>query len=163
MRDVVWSIMWQIHGAIWNIVLQNGSVLREVLAWYEMCDKLRNNGATWNVVSFGMMPETVFDVEWYNVKCGGNDVMRCEMQWQCVIHSTPHHHSLIIFHIKPHFRHSTPYHIPHHIFQYHQITHHMAWCGIVWRGIWCDVECFGIPDVGCCTSLFILMWLWCAM
>ena len=30
---------------------------------YEMCDKLRNNGAPWNVVSFGMMPETVFDVE----------------------------------------------------------------------------------------------------
>ena len=83
------------------------------------------------------------------------------MQWQYVIHSTSHHHSSTIFHIKPHFWHSTPYHISHH-FTYlilpDHTSHDVMW--IAWCGIWCDVECFAMPDVGCC-ALFILMWPWC--
>ena len=47
-----------------------------------------------------------------------------------------------------------------HTFQYHQIT---QWCGIVWCRIWCDVECFAMPDHARCCALFILMWLWCAI
>ena len=119
-----------------------------------MCDMVRN-GLTWNVVWFGIMSEMVFDVEWCNVKCGG-------MMWwgaMCyTFHISPP--QLNNFHIKPHFRHSTPY-ISHHTtfsVKCHQITRRdveIAWCGI-----WCDVECFAVPDVGCC-ALFILMWLWC--
>ena len=39
-----------------------------------------DDGVTWNVW-LGIMSEMVFDVERCNVKCSGNDVMRCEMQW----------------------------------------------------------------------------------
>ena len=50
-----------------------------------------NDGVPWNVVWFGISVRDgqVFDVELCNVKLmWWNDVMRCEMQWQCVIHST---------------------------------------------------------------------------
>ena len=78
---------------------------------------------------------------------------RCYGNVLYIPHLSPHHSSTI-FHIEPHFRHSTPYHIS--LIKYHQITHGVM-C-IVWCGIWCDVECFAMPDVGCC-ALFILMWL----
>ena len=42
------------------MVLHNGI---EVLVRYEMCVMVRNDGLTWNVVWFGIMSETVFDVE----------------------------------------------------------------------------------------------------
>ena len=46
-----------------DTALQSGSVLREVLVRYEMlCDMVRNNGSTWNVV-FGIMSEMAFHVE----------------------------------------------------------------------------------------------------
>ena len=47
-----------------DTALQSGSVLREVLVRYEMlCDMVRNNGSTWNVVLFGIMSEMAFHVE----------------------------------------------------------------------------------------------------
>ena len=73
-------------------------------------------------------------------------------------------HISTIFHFEPHFRHSTPYHI-----SYHSTylippdnTSHGVMCRIAWRGIWCDVEGFAMPDVGCCV-LFILMWPCCGI
>ena len=45
------------------MVLQSGIVFREVLVRYEMCEMVRNDGVTWNVVWFGIMPEMAFDVE----------------------------------------------------------------------------------------------------
>ena len=85
----------------------------------------------------------------WGARCNGN-----------VIHSTSHHHSSTIFHIEPHFWHSTPYHISYHstyLILPDHTSHGVMW--IAWCGIWCDVECFAMPDVGCCV-LFILMWLW---
>ena len=111
--------------------------------------------------------EMVFDVGRCNVKCGGNDVTKCEMQWPCVIHSAYHHHSSTVCHIEPltfQAQHTIPHLTSHHISQSlippDHTSHGVIW--IVWREIWCDVECFAMPDVGCC-ALFILMWLWCGV
>ena len=131
---------------------------KPVLVRYEIpCDMVRNDGPTWNVVSFGIISKMAFHVEWCNVKWGSYDVMRSNGS---VIHSTTT--AQYQSHIKPHFLLSTPYHIlphstSHHVFQY-QITQHMAWCGIVWCG-----SCgFAMPDVRYC-ALFIPMWLRCGI
>ena len=34
----------------------------------------------------------------------------------------------------------------------------MACCKIAWCGIWCDVQCFAMPDVGCCALFTRVMW-----
>ena len=112
-RDVVWCIMWPIW-CDFDTVLQSG--LREVRVGYEMCEMVRN-GATWNVVWFGIMPEMAFDVEWCIVKCGGN-VTRCEMQWQRIPQFSN------ISHRTTFPAHHTTYLIP----PDHTITV-MAWCG----------------------------------
>ena len=49
------------------------------------------------------------------------------MQWQCVVHSTSHHHRSTVCHIEPHFAscitaHHIP-HAPHHHFTSHHISH----------------------------------------
>ena len=44
----------------------------------------------------------------------------------------------------------------------HHTTSHHIFNTTRSHGIWCDVECFAMPDVGCC-DLFILTWLWCGI
>ena len=56
------------------------------------------------------------------------------MLWwgKMVIHSTSHHQYFTSNHISGIAHHTTSHIIPHHTtysVQYHQITHHMAWCG----------------------------------
>ena len=70
--------MWQIRCDLKCGIAKWNSV-REVQVRYEMCEMVRNDGVTWTVVWYGIMSETAFDVERCNVKCGGNDAMRCEM------------------------------------------------------------------------------------
>ena len=96
-----------------------------------MCDMVRNDGVTWNAMWLKIMSEMAFDVERCDVKCGGNDsVERCEVQWQCVIHSTSHHHNSTIFHIK------------HISSTAHHTTSHTWWCAVMQ-----DVKCgCGIPS-----------------
>ena len=161
--DAMWDVAWcitvaDISGAIWYMVLQSGIVCCErcwcdmkcVMWWEEWwCDV--ECGVVWNQCQkCGMM----------QCKMWWTDVMRCEMQWQCVTHSRSHHHSATIFHIKPHFRHSTPYYISQ--FTYFNTTrsHGVMWNSVVWNLVY--VQRFAVPDVGCC-ALFILMWLWCGI
>ena len=120
MRDVVWGIKCGRYSDLKYGIAKWNSVLREVLVWYEMCYMVRNDGLTWNVVWFGIKSEMVVDVEWCNVKCGG-------MMWCGAMCYTFHISPPLLnnFHIKLHFRHSTPYHISHHStfsVHYHQIT-----------------------------------------
>ena len=81
-------------------------------------------------------------------------------RWQCVYipHLRHHHSSTDISHqtIFP-AQHTIP-----HFTYFNTIRAHITVvrCGIVWCEIWCDVECFAMPEEGCC-ALFILMWLWC--
>ena len=105
----------------------------------------------------GMWPCDVEMVRWINVKLmWWNDVTRCEMpQWQCVT---------LTFNISPpqlNISHQTTSGTAHHSTSHHisRISippDHTAWCQI-----WCDVQRFAMPDVGCCT-LFTL-WLWCGL
>ena len=106
------------YGAIWSMVLQWNSLLREVLVWY---------GEKWRRDVSGMWCGLVFDVEWCTVKCGGNDAMRCEMQWQCVIHSTSNYIS------------GTAHHTTSHIFK--TTRSHITWRDVVSVICRCDVKC----------------------
>ena len=127
--------------AKWN------SVLWEGLVWYGeewWCDV--ECGVVWN----RCQRWSVFGVEWCNVKCGG-------MMWRgarCNVLYIPHQTTFPAQHTIPH--------LCHHISRISIPPDHTAWRGIAWCGIWCDVECFAMPDVGCC-ALFILMWLWCGI
>ena len=51
MRDVAWCIT-VVRFEIWYSGI--ACVLREVLVRYEICDMVRNDGVTWNVVWFGI-------------------------------------------------------------------------------------------------------------
>ena len=157
----MWCIMLPVCGAIWKVSgiakLWN-NVLRKVTAsviwnvWYGeewWCDM---KCVLWYETRD--MAKNVVCLEW----CQRWDLMP---QWQCVIHSTSHYRlQLRIKHIS-HFQHlpfstATSYHIL--IFEDCQVTHHMAWCGIVWCGIWCDVECFAMSGV---RVVPYSMRLWC--
>ena len=83
----------------------------------------------------------------------------CQRWWWCLISVECNVKCGGIMWRAPHLTTTAQYFTQYHIsftysVKYHQITHHMAWCGIVWCGIWCDV--------GWC-ALFILTWLCCGI
>ena len=142
---VVWCTMWPMWCDLKYGIAKWNSVLRlEVLVWYEMCEVVRN-GATWNVVWFGIMP---VDSMWNDVKCASG---RNEMWWgaKCngnalyIPHLTDYSS---IFHIEPHFRHSTPYHILHHSTYLIPPDHtwrdvdSVVW-NLVWSRMFCNARC----------------------
>ena len=112
-----------ISGAILNMVLQSGIVCCE-RCWCDMKWAIRWGMMVWR----GMWPCYVEMVRW--CKMWWDDVTRCEMpQWQCVtltFNISPP--QLNIFHIKPHFRHSTSFHI----------TPHLVWH---WCATFCNARC----------------------
>ena len=52
--------MWPIWCVLKYGIAKWNSVLREVLVRYEMREMVRNDGPTWNVVWFRIMPEMAF-------------------------------------------------------------------------------------------------------
>ena len=96
------------------------------------------------------MSGMAFDVEWCNVKCGGNDVTRCEMQWQCVISH------IWMFHIEPHVEYVRCY------MWCHAMSDEALWnvvmrCGMMVSYMWNMVVCW---DARCEMWLCDVEW-WC--
>ena len=105
MWNGMWNGMWDVAWCICGCDLKYGiakwhNMLREVLVWYESVIWWRM--MVWHGMWCGL--EYVRDGVWCGMmqcKMWWNDVMRCEMQWQCNGYT---------FHISPP-QYRTPYHI----------------------------------------------------
>ncbi len=126
MRDVAWCIMWRYQWCDSKYGI-SGIVCCE-RCWCDMKWAIWWGMMLWR----GMWPCDVEMVRWCNVKCGGMmwRSARCNdnvLHW----HSTSHHHSSI-FHIEPHFRHSTSFHITHFTYfnttRSHGVMSNLVWC-----------------------------------
>ena len=116
-----------------------------------MGDMVRNDGVTWNVAVWRG------DGQMMQCKMWWNDVTRCEMpQWQCRLHWHSNLTTTAQYFTSNHISGTAHHSTSHHISRISIPPDHTAWCQI-----WCDVQRFAMPDVGCCT-LFTLR-LWCGL
>ena len=164
------------RGVMWHVLLLKCGAMLDMMRFEVCCERCwcdMKCAIWWGMMVWrgmgcslaGIMSEMVFDVEWCNVKCGGNEEVRDAVATSHLY--LPHLTTTAqqYFTIKPHFRHSTrtiPHHSHHTTFTYSfnwppdHTSHGVMWNSVAWHLVRCWMFCNA--DVGCC-ALFILMWL----
>ena len=163
----IYGVIWNVAWSTWTVALC-GTYCE--MGCNARCGEMHNVADTWGDLKYGIAKwnsvlrgEVLWNVRhveerWCDVDCGvvwnnardcvwcgmmqckmwRNDAMRCEMQWQCVIRF-----HISTFHTKPHFRHSTPYHITPHILvpPDHALGYGVLQDSVVRNLVWCAMFC----------------------